>query len=502
MAGSIPPGSSKGGDITTVTAGVGLSGGGTSGDTTLTLDLSELSAVVPTSGDWFGTLDSDEANEQLTTTDALATLLAGDGLAATSAVLAVNVDDSTIETSSDALRIKDNGVSLAKMAGLTRGSIIYGDTSGDPAALAKGSADYVLTSDGTDIAWAAASAGAVTALNNATANEIVTVGSTTTELDAESTLTFASSKLIPTATAHNAAGTALTMSAGATTAGTTNNIAGGALTFQGGQGKGSGAGGDIIFQTANAAGSGSSLNSLATALTLSDDLSATFAGAVDLGSNTLTTTGSLQVRTIDYSDGDNAITIADGGGTTFAAAVDLGSNTLTSTGSMQIRTIDYSDGDLAITIADGGGVTFAQIDDAHLDSSPTDETVSGITATFTAGETLVRGEVVYFKAGDSKMWKAVATAAGTMPVAAMAAADISADAAGIFLLFGFLGDNGTFPAYTVGGDLYAPEAETSSENVPEQTAPDTDGDFVQVLGYAVTANSVFFDPDQTVVEVA
>ena len=68
--------------------------------------------------------------------------------------------------------------------------------------------------------------------------------------------------------------------------------------------------------------------------------------------------GSIQVRTIDYSDGDNAITIADGGGTTFAAAVDLGSNTLTSTGSMQIRTIDYSDGDLAMTIADGGTVTF------------------------------------------------------------------------------------------------------------------------------------------------
>ena len=45
------------------------------------------------------------------------------------------------------------------MAGLTRGSIIIGNASGDPAALAKGSANYVLTSDGTDIAWAAASGG-------------------------------------------------------------------------------------------------------------------------------------------------------------------------------------------------------------------------------------------------------------------------------------------------------------------------------------------------------
>ena len=41
------------------------------------------------------------------------------------------------------------------MAGITRGSIIIGDASGDPAALAIGSSTYVLTSDGTDIAWAA-----------------------------------------------------------------------------------------------------------------------------------------------------------------------------------------------------------------------------------------------------------------------------------------------------------------------------------------------------------
>ena len=93
------------------------------------------------------------------------------------------------------------------------------------------------------------------------------------------------------------------MSAGATTAGTTNNIAGGALTFQGGQGKGSGAGGDIIFQTANAGGSGSSLNALATALTLSDDLSATFTGAVvvggDLTVNGTTTTVNSTTTTVD-----------------------------------------------------------------------------------------------------------------------------------------------------------------------------------------------------------
>ena len=140
--------------------------------------------------------------------------------------------------------------------------------------------------------------------------------------------------------------------------------------------------------------------------------------------------------------------------------------------------------------------------DIHIDSTPADETVSGLTATFTAGEDLVRGEVVYYKPGDSKMWKAVATAAATSKCVAMAAADVSADAAGKFLLRGFLQDNGSFPSYTAGDTLYTPEAEASSQNVPEAAAPDTDGDFVQIIGWAVDANTVYFDPDSTIVEVA
>ena len=46
------------------------------------------------------------------------------------------------------------------MAGLARGKIIYGDSSGNPAALAVGTANYVLKSDGTDISWGEVAAGA------------------------------------------------------------------------------------------------------------------------------------------------------------------------------------------------------------------------------------------------------------------------------------------------------------------------------------------------------
>ena len=63
--------------------------------------------------------------------------------------------------------IADNAVSLAKMAGLARGKIIAGDSSGDPAALALGSANTVLQSDGTDLSYG-------TIATNMIANDAVT----------------------------------------------------------------------------------------------------------------------------------------------------------------------------------------------------------------------------------------------------------------------------------------------------------------------------------------
>ena len=77
------------GDISGVSAGAGLSGGGTGGAVALAIDISEFSSVTPTATDSFLTLDSDGSTEQLTTISALATLLAGTGLTASSGVLSV-----------------------------------------------------------------------------------------------------------------------------------------------------------------------------------------------------------------------------------------------------------------------------------------------------------------------------------------------------------------------------------------------------------------------------
>jgi len=59
----------------------------------------------------------------------------------------------------DTAHIADNQVTVAKIEDIARGSVIVGNASAATAELTIGSNTYVLTSDGTDIAWAAAASG-------------------------------------------------------------------------------------------------------------------------------------------------------------------------------------------------------------------------------------------------------------------------------------------------------------------------------------------------------
>ena len=104
------------GDISGVTAGAGLSGGGAGGTVSLAIDISEFSDVTPANGDKLLTLDSDGSTEQLTTIAALATLFAGSGLTATNSVIAVDTlnQDTTGEAGSvaNALTVDDTTLQL------------------------------------------------------------------------------------------------------------------------------------------------------------------------------------------------------------------------------------------------------------------------------------------------------------------------------------------------------------------------------------------------------
>ena len=145
---------------------------------TVTLD-GVVDAAINLGNDSFYYRDNDDNGRMKRDTVAdVMGLVAGDGLAASSGVLSVSVDDSGIEINSDTLRLKDNGVTLAKMAGITRGSIILGDASGDPSLLAKGTAAQFLQSDGTDPSYVSISGDATVAAGGALtiANDAVESG--------------------------------------------------------------------------------------------------------------------------------------------------------------------------------------------------------------------------------------------------------------------------------------------------------------------------------------
>ena len=106
------------GDIEGVTAGDGLSGGGTTGTVSLALDLNELTAAsVDVGNDSVAIIDASDNSSKKESIADIMTASAGDGLAASSGVLAVQVDDSSIETNSDTLRVKQSGITNAMLGG-------------------------------------------------------------------------------------------------------------------------------------------------------------------------------------------------------------------------------------------------------------------------------------------------------------------------------------------------------------------------------------------------
>ena len=154
------------GDIAGVTAGDGLSGGGTSGTVSLALDLNELTAAtVDPSADSIAIIDGGSSNVSRKESIAdLATMMAGDGLSASSGAFAVNVDDSSIETSSDSLQVKAGGITNAMLAGsitnakLTNSTItiagastaLGGTVLADTDALSEGSSNLYFTNERVD----------------------------------------------------------------------------------------------------------------------------------------------------------------------------------------------------------------------------------------------------------------------------------------------------------------------------------------------------------------
>ncbi len=126
---------------------------------------------------------------------------------------------------------------------------------------------------------------------------------------------------------------------------------------------------------------------------------------------------------------------------------------------------------------------------------------SGIVETGTAGATLAFGEVIYQSATDDRWEKAKADAEATtkpkLGICVLAAAN-DGDAT-VILLLGKVRADAIFPAFTKYAPVFISEA---TAGVLTNTAPSTTGQFVRCIGQAISADEIWFNPDNVWIEVA
>ena len=118
----------------------------------------------------------------------------------------------------------------------------------------------------------------------------------------------------------------------------------------------------------------------------------------------------------------------------------------------------------------------------------------GITEVVTAGETVAFGNVVYFKAADSKWWKTDADAeatAGPVKIGIVVVGG-NADASITIMHRGKIREDDW--NWTAGDELYL---DTTTAGGLTATAPSGADDVLGIVGYAQTADSIWFEPDNT-----
>lgn len=135
-------------------------------------------------------------------------------------------------------------------------------------------------------------------------------------------------------------------------------------------------------------------------------------------------------------------------------------------------------------------VSYEMVIDSTLE---TDHTSSGIKGYFQNGtaSTVHFGDVAYV-ATDGQLELADSDdGADEMPAVGMVLEDITTLASGYYLMYGIVRDD-TWN-WTIGGEIYV-KALSASGSTMTQTKPAVSGDRIQIVGIALSADTMFFNP--------
>lgn len=150
-------------------------------------------------------------------------------------------------------------------------------------------------------------------------------------------------------------------------------------------------------------------------------------------------------------------------------------------------------------ITAGGTITLAENSSIALDpAGSADGKYTGITITGTGGATIAFGDLIYLSATDSRWELADANAAsgalgdsrGILGIAVTTSTDGNPVTV---LLHGVVRADAVFPAMTVNAPMYV--SETAGDITGTQ--PTTTDVVIRVVGFAITADELFFNPDNS-----
>ena len=368
------------------------------------------------------------------------------GYIAADAITGAKIADDAIDSehytdgSIDTDHIADNQVTLGKMAGITRGSILIGNSGGDPAALAIGSNTYVLRSDGTDIAWSASSDSDTTY----SAGDGLGLSGTTfsTDLMDDGGLEIQSTEL---------------------------SVAQGISQHDVAQFAASVADNDFLRID------GTAVEGRSAAEVLSD----IGAGAA-AGSGSIVTTGALDSGSITSNFG----------------TINIGASALDTTGAVSTGALSPA-GDVAI--ADAKVVKLGGTRPAD-DEPASNNTGYGVVVLFDAGAAVAIGDAVSIGT-DGRVIKTVADATGTLSGPCIGVATTAAGSADddVYVMTHGIFRHDDWNFGTKGQAVYVEEADPGDLSL---TPPNDDGDYAQRVGVAVTDDVLLVMPSIDVIEHA
>ncbi len=144
-----------------------------------------------------------------------------------------------------------------------------------------------------------------------------------------------------------------------------------------------------------------------------------------------------------------------------------------------------------------------EVRNIELNPGLADETGSGLLALVTVGENVVTGDTLFLQ-NDGKYWKSDADQIGTMPAKVIVIdATIAADATGTVMHEGYYRNDDRYnwtPGAGAANLLFAHT--TPGELVQLANQPAGAGDQVQVCGWIVDANNIYWRPSLELVEIS